>query len=74
METSLLTERQQNVLWKKERIIELANEGLTRKQIHKQLNLELIEKGQKQVGGQYIYKYTNLLGIEFKGRNAVIKN
>lgn len=48
-----LTKKQQEVLFKKQRIVELRKQGLTFEKINEQLNAELKEKGLKEVGPEY---------------------
>jgi hypothetical protein len=59
----ILTEKQKEMIWKKQRIVELANQGFTRRQIHEQLNNELKEKGLKEVSLPYVYKYSRMLNL-----------
>ena len=58
-----MTEKQKEMLWKKQRIVDLAEKNLTPKQIHKQFNQELEKQGLKKVGKQYIYKYMKILNV-----------
>lgn len=50
----LLTTKQQEVLWKKERMIELKDEGLNYPKIQQKLNEELKEKGLKEISLSWV--------------------
>ncbi|MCU5591566.1 MULTISPECIES: peptide ABC transporter substrate-binding protein [Bacillus cereus group] len=53
----LMTEKQQQVYWKKKRLVELKLEGLTHKQVREQLNEELRDKGLKEISLSYVKVY-----------------
>ncbi|WP_258832400.1 peptide ABC transporter substrate-binding protein [Peribacillus frigoritolerans] len=61
MNEKLFTEKQRLVMYKKQRIVELRQQGLKHREIQVKLNTELKEMGGKEVSVSYVLKYWNVL-------------
>jgi hypothetical protein len=59
MNEKFLTEKQKLVMFKKQRIIELRQEGFKHREIKDKLNSELKALGHKEVSLSYVLKYWN---------------